>query len=121
MVNVAQMRRVARYYLGGADPHLPYASPLYGDPAGLPPTLIQVGSDEVLRDDAVRMDERLRTAGYRVRLEIWPRMPHVWHLFAPLIPETGRAIEDIGTFVRGSTSHAVASQMSGAEHSSGRS
>jgi len=50
-------------YLAGADPRTPYASPLYGDPAGLPPTLIQVGSDEVLRDDAVRMAERMRTAG----------------------------------------------------------
>jgi epsilon-lactone hydrolase len=103
MVNVAQMRRVVGYYLDGADPRLPYASPLYSDPAGLPPTLIQVGSDEVLRDDAVRMAERLRGAGCRVRLEIWPRMPHVWHLFVPLLPEARRAIEDIGTFVRGST------------------
>jgi epsilon-lactone hydrolase len=103
MVNVAQMRRVVGYYLDGADPRLPYASPLYADPAGLPPTLIQVGSDEVLRDDAVRMAERLRAAGCRVRLEIWPRMPHVWHLFVPLLPEARRAIEDIGTFVRGST------------------
>jgi monoterpene epsilon-lactone hydrolase len=103
MVNVAQMHRVVGYYLDGADPRLPYASPLYADPAGLPPTLIQVGSDEVLRDDAVRMAERLRAAGCRVRLEIWPRMPHVWHLFVPLLPEARRAIEHIGTFVRGST------------------
>ena len=103
IVNVAQMRRVVGHYLNGADPRLPYASPLYSDPAGLPPTLIQVGSDEVLRDDAVRMAERLRSAGCRVRLEIWPRMPHVWHLFVPLLPEARRAIAGIGTFVCGST------------------
>jgi CRP-like cAMP-binding protein len=40
-----------------------FASPLYGDPAGLPPTLIHVGRDEALRDDAARMAERLRAAG----------------------------------------------------------
>jgi epsilon-lactone hydrolase len=83
----------------GADPRSPYASPLYGEPAGLPPTIIQVGSDEVLRDDAVRMAERMRAAGCRVELEIWPRMPHVWHLFAPVMPEAHRAILRIGSFI----------------------
>lgn len=87
-------------YLAGADPRTPYASPLYGDPGGLPPTLIQVGSDEVLRDDAVRMAERMRAAGCEVQLEIWPRMPHVWHAFVPFVPEAGRAIARIGAFLR---------------------
>jgi acetyl esterase/lipase len=35
----------------------------YGVAMGLPPTLIQVGSDEILRDDAVRMAAKLRQAG----------------------------------------------------------
>jgi len=98
-------------YLAGADPRTPYASPLYGDPAGLPPTLIQVGSDEVLRDDAVRMAERMRTAGCEVELEIWPRMPHVWHVFVPLIPEARRAIERIGSFVRSRTGYVSAASL----------
>jgi len=59
-----------------ADPRTPYVSPFYGDPAGLPPTIIQVGSDEELRDDAVRMADRMRAAGCQVELEVWPRMPH---------------------------------------------
>jgi epsilon-lactone hydrolase len=92
-------------YLGGADPRAPYVSPLYGDPAGLPPTMIQVGSDEVLRDDGVRMADRMRSAGCHVELEIWPRMPHVWHAFVPLIPEARRAIDRIGVFVRERTGY----------------
>jgi epsilon-lactone hydrolase len=92
-------------YLAGADPRSPYVSPLYGDPAGLPPTFIQVGSDEVLRDDAVRMADRMRVAGCHVELEIWPRMPHVWHVFVPLIPEARRAIERVGAFVRETTGY----------------
>ena len=87
-------------YLAGADPRTPYVSPLYGDVTGLPPTLIQVGSDETLHDDAVRMADRMRAAGSPVELEIWPRMPHVWHAFAPFVPEACRAIERIGSFVR---------------------
>ena len=43
--------------------------------------------------------ERMRAAGCRVQLEIWPRMPHVWHLFAPVMPEAHRAIARIGEFV----------------------
>ena len=92
-------------YLAGADPRAPYVSPLYGDPSGLPPTFIQVGSDEVLRDDAVRMADRMRAAGCQVELEIWPRMPHVWHVFVPLIPEARRAIERVGAFVREKTGY----------------
>jgi len=99
LLSAEQARRFVGYYLGGADPRSPYASPLYGEPAGLPPTIIQVGSDEVLRDDAVRMAERMRAAGCRVELEIWPRMPHVWHLFAPVMPEAHHAIARIGEFV----------------------
>jgi acetyl esterase/lipase len=100
MVSVEQARQIVDHYLAGADPRSPYASPLYGDLTGLPPSLIQVGSDEVLRDDATRMADRLRSAGCRAELEIWPRMPHAWQLFAPLIPEAGRAIERIGAFVQ---------------------
>ncbi len=90
----------ARHYLGGADPRHPYASPLYGEHAGLPPILIQVGSEELLRDDSVRLAEKLRAAGSPVEIEIWPRMPHVWHLYARVLPEARRAIARIGAFVQ---------------------
>src|SRR5262249_43533743 len=48
----------------------PYASPLSGELTGLPPTLILVGSDEVLRDDAVRMADKMRIAGCSVEIEV---------------------------------------------------
>jgi acetyl esterase/lipase len=101
MLNAAQANSFVECYLAGADPRNPYASPLYGDPQGLPPSLILVGGDEILRDDAVRMAERLRSAGCPAELEIWPRMPHVWPLFARILPEGARAMERIGAFVRG--------------------
>lgn len=100
MLNALDLPRLANEYLAGANPRLPYASPLYGDLAGLPPVLIQVGGDEILLDDAVRLHERLQLAGSKAELEVWPRMPHVWHLFAPAIPEPQRAIGVIGSFVR---------------------
>ena len=111
LLNAEDPPQFVEDYLAGADPRTPYASPLYGDPAGLPPTMIQVGSDEVLRDDAVRMADRMREAGCHVELEIWPRMPHVWHAFAPLIPEAHRAIERIGSFVRDRTDYQAAAPL----------
>jgi acetyl esterase/lipase len=95
-----ELRILAASYLAGADPRSPYASPLFGDLAGFPPVLIQVGSDEMLFDDSVRVAERLRSAGAQAELEIWPRMPHGWHLYARILPEARQAISRIGEFVQ---------------------
>jgi epsilon-lactone hydrolase len=99
-VNANGIPPIVAYYLAGADPRHPYASPLYGDLTGLPPALIQVGGDEVLLNDATRMADRLRAADCEAALEIWPRMPHVWHLFATVMPEARRAIARVGAFAR---------------------
>ena len=103
MLKAEDIHFLAEQYLNGNDPRDPYVSPLYGDPRGLPPTLLQVGSDEILRDDSVRMAERMRAGGCDVTLEIWPRMPHVWHGFAPVMREARRAIARIGAFVARAT------------------
>jgi epsilon-lactone hydrolase len=100
MLDVTMLPALANDYLGGADPRNHYASPLYGDASGLPPTLIHVGSDEILRDDAVRMADKLRAAGCHVEIEIWPRMPHAWHHFARVLPEGRDAIARIGAFLQ---------------------
>jgi len=100
MLTADDLHAFAAQYLNGADPRQPYVSPLYGDPRGLPPTLIQVGSDEILLDDSERMKERMREAGCEVTLETWPRMPHVWHAFAPMMPEAKKAIARVGAFIR---------------------
>ena len=99
MLDAEGLPEFAQHYLAGADPTTPYASPLYGDTAGLPPVLIQVGSDEILRDDAIRMAEKLSKDNPRSKLEIWPRMPHAWQLFVPVLPEAHRAIAHIGDFI----------------------
>jgi len=100
MLDPDNMPGLVRNYCAGAEPHDPYISPIYGDPAGLPPTLIQVGSDEILRDDAVRMAEKMRAAGCAIELEVWEKMPHVWHLYARIIPEGRRAVARIGEFLQ---------------------
>lgn len=90
---------MAALYLNGASPRAALASPLYANLAGLPPLLIQVGSAEVLLDDATRLAARAGEAGVAVQLEIWPRVPHVWHAFAFTLSEGRDAIAAAGAFV----------------------
>lgn len=90
----------ADYYLNGADPHTPYASPLYGDPTGMPPTMIQVSSDEVLLDDSRRLAAKYKAADVPVDIEIWEGLPHVWQTLAIIIPEGNAAIKKIGRFLK---------------------
>jgi len=103
MLTASDLDAFAAQYVNGSDPYEPYISPLYGDPHGLPPTLLQVGSDEILRDDSERMAAHMRNAGCDVTLEVWPRMPHVWHAFAPMMPEARRAIARVGAFIEQQT------------------
>jgi acetyl esterase/lipase len=100
MLVASEVPRQAQLYLGGANPRDPYASPLYGDARGLPPVLIQVGSDEVLLDDAVRMADKLKVAGGEAELQVWRDMPHVFQLLAAVVPEAQAAVAEIARFSR---------------------
>ncbi|HEX4210552.1 MAG TPA: alpha/beta hydrolase, partial [Candidatus Binataceae bacterium] len=91
---------MAQAYLGGKDPRTPLAAPLYADLKGLPPLLIQVGEAETLLDDSKRLADRAKAAGVKVTLEPWKEMIHVWHLFAPFLPEGQEAIDGIGKYLR---------------------
>lgn len=92
---------MAAAYLAGQDPRAPLASPLYAELRDLPPLLVHVGTAETLLDDATRLAGRAREAGVAVELEVWDDMIHVWHAFAPLLPEADEAIARIGEWVRG--------------------
>jgi len=100
LVHREALLKMAKAYLGDADPRTPLAAPLYADLRGLPPLLIQVGGAEALLDDARRLAERAKSAGVEVILEPWDEMIHVWHAFATILPEGQQAIDRIGDFVR---------------------
>ena len=100
MFHGAGVAHSARYYLGDTDPRNPLASPLYADLAGLPPLLIHVGADEVLRDDSTRLAERARAAGVPVELKIWPVVPHAWQLVPHLVPEARQSLRESASFLR---------------------
>ena len=94
-----EVPKSAQLYLGNANPHTPLASPLYADLRGLPPLFIQVGTDEIMLSDSIRLAERAKTAGVDVNLEVWEGMFHVWHFAASVLPEGRQAIDRIGKFI----------------------
>ena len=100
IVNEAAVGEMARAYLGATAPQTPLASPLFADLRSLPPLLVQVGSDEVLLDDAVQLADRAKAAGVDATLEVWDRMIHVWHWFLPMLDEAQDAVDGIGRFIR---------------------
>ncbi|AMW06773.1 hypothetical protein GEMMAAP_11135 [Gemmatimonas phototrophica] len=94
------IRRAAKLYVGTADPSLPYVSPVYGDFRGLPPLLVHASTDEVLRDDGVRVAQRAAAAGVPVSLRMWARVPHVWQFFAAVLPEARESLTLAVDFMR---------------------
>ncbi len=99
ITDASMVQGMATAYLGSTDATDPLASPLYADYAGLPPLLLQVGDAEVLLSDTTRVTEKARAAGVDVVEEVWDEMFHVWHAFAPMLPEGQAAIERIGEFI----------------------
>lgn len=95
------LRRCSRAACAGLDPAGWRQSPLFGPDelqAQLPPTLIQVGSTEVLRDDALRVADVLARNGVGARVELFDRIPHVQAMWGNL--EEGKdATRRIGAFI----------------------
>jgi len=93
------LQAMAALYLQGKPLSTPLASPLYADLRGLPPLFVQVGSAELLLDDAVRLAGAAGAAGVPVHLSIWPNMPHVWHIFGFMLSEGRDALTEAGVFL----------------------
>ncbi|GAA3911339.1 alpha/beta hydrolase [Litoribacillus peritrichatus] len=95
MIRKDWLEAMINNYATDLAPSSPLCSPINGDLTGLPPLLIQVGSDEILLDDAIRLAQRAESYGVSVELDIWESMWHVWHFQAGLIPEADQAIQDL--------------------------
>ena len=101
LLNREWVSSLAGMFLGeNGNPRDPYANPLYADLKDLPPVYIQVGGEEVLLDDSLRLAERARKAGVDVELEIFPGMQHTFQMAAGRAPESDQAISRFVEWVR---------------------
>jgi cation diffusion facilitator CzcD-associated flavoprotein CzcO len=81
--------------LGAAEPGI---SPLRGDLGGLPPTLIQAGTDELLHDQALALEAALRAAGVHTRCEVTQHRWHVFQLHGGVLKSADEAIVRLASF-----------------------
>lgn len=102
LLNQALLAIAAKGYVGRLPLDDPRASPLFGIPSGLPPILIQVGSEEILLDDALRYDVEARKAGAKITLELWQGMHHVFQLNVKTLASSRRALDRAAAFLRSS-------------------
>ncbi|WP_094981098.1 alpha/beta hydrolase [Rhodococcus pyridinivorans] len=84
----------------GGEGDEPVASPVDLDLSEMPPALIQTGSEEMTYVDAELMARRLQLAGVSTELQVWEKQVHAFQAAAGVVPESGRAIAEIGRFVR---------------------
>lgn len=77
----------------------PGLSPQFADLHGLPVLLLQVGEDEILRNDSLRLAEKARAAGVDVCLQRYPGMWHVFQAHAGTLKVADFAIDKVVSFL----------------------
>ena len=99
MLTAQMLKDSASYYANGMDLKTPALSPLFDSFKGLPPMLVQVGTDEILLDDSRRVVEAAKKDGVEIELQVLPKMFHGCQGYAPLISGGRKAIKKIGPFI----------------------
>ncbi len=100
LLRAEELQTWANDYTANHNPAHPLISPVHADLRGLPPMLIQVGSQEILLDDSLRLAEKARAEGVNVSLNIWPGMWHAWHSLGDFMPESRQAFDEIARFTQ---------------------
>lgn len=104
------MRFLAGQYLGERSRQTPLASPVFADLSGIAPLTIFVGATEALLDDAIALARAAGLADVGVRLEIWPKMFHIWPNYHPMLAQGRQAIARAGSLLREAVEAASSSE-----------
>lgn len=97
MLTLDYITAVRKAYAAGQDLRSPELSPLFGDLADFPPTLIQVGNCEILYSDSERLHTALCAAGVPCHMEVFEDMWHVFQMFP--LKKSAAALEEMSRFL----------------------
>lgn len=99
LLSIEALETGINYYVPkGVDRSQPELSPIFADLKGLPPTLVQIGSKEILLDDAARFEEKAKAAGVKVEYKLYTGMWHNFQMFSAWFDEAKQALTDIAEF-----------------------
>ena len=90
---------LASTYAGDVPLTDPRVSPFHGDLSGLPPMLIQVGTNDMLLDDARAFTSKAKACGVEIELQEWDAQVHVWHQLYPVNPVSLDAMDAMGEYM----------------------
>ena len=90
--------RAAKLYANGHDLKDPFISPIYGDFAGFPPTILTTGTRDLFLSNTVRTHRKLRRAGVIADLNVYEGQSHAQYAGDVNSPETKEAFTDIARF-----------------------
>ena len=100
MIKAFALQRGGDGYRGSIAANDPRVSPLYANLQGLPPMLIQAGSEEILVDDAMQLSQRALQAGVDARLHVYDGMWHNFQMFNAFVRTADMALDELGSFIR---------------------
>ena len=85
-------------YVGGADPHDPLVSPIFGDLSAFPPTLCLSSGRDILLSGTINLCRALSDAGVAAELVVYDALPHAfWSTM--LAPESDDAFRRMSSFL----------------------
>ncbi len=90
----------AEYYAAETPRDDPALSPIFADLSGLPPLLIQAAGNDILLDDARRIQALARDAGVDSKLEVFADLGHVFQMAPGMVPEARRAVAMAGAYIK---------------------
>ena len=101
LLSKATLAEAAALYLGKHRPEDAQPTPLQGDISAMPPVRIDVGTAEVLLDDALRFAMKAEQAGLNCEVHVWDGMIHVFPSSFAMLQAAAQAVEAIGSFLAG--------------------
>ncbi|MDA3808738.1 MAG: alpha/beta hydrolase [Spirochaetaceae bacterium] len=99
MLAIPGLKEAGKHYCGDESPLTPYISPLFGSLKNLPPTMLIIGTHDLLLCDCRILKEKADEAGFDLYYEEWDEMFHVWMLNVPYLPEAREAVAKIVKYI----------------------
>jgi epsilon-lactone hydrolase len=88
----------AKLYANGTDLKDPQLSPVYGDYAGFPPTILTSGTRDLFLSNTVRVHRKLRQAGVAADLHVFEGQSHAQYAGDAYAPETKEHFAELAAF-----------------------